>query len=89
MAGTTVAYGVDREKALSSVTLNTARILGIDKSTGSLEVGKDANLLITSGDLLDMKESVTDEAYIQGRKINLTNKQKQLMQKFADKYSLK
>ncbi|MNE21908.1 hypothetical protein D3C80_1150900 [compost metagenome] len=57
--------------------------------TGSLESGKDANLLITEGDLLDMKDSKIDEAYIQGRKINLNNKQKQLMQKFADKYNLK
>ncbi|POY35584.1 amidohydrolase [Solitalea longa] len=89
MAGTTVAYGVDKEKALSTITLNTAKILGIDKITGSIEVGKDANILIVEGDLLDMKDSAVEQAFIQGREIDLNNKQKQLMHKFSDKYSMK
>ncbi|UKJ07470.1 amidohydrolase family protein [Solitalea lacus] len=89
MAGTTVAYGVEKEKALASVTLNTAKILGIDKKTGSIEVGKDANLLLVNGDLLDMKSSNIEQAFIQGRQIDLNNKQKQLMRKFSDKYNLK
>ncbi|MCO4294337.1 amidohydrolase family protein [Solitalea sp. MAHUQ-68] len=88
MAGTTVAYGVEKEKALSSITLNTAKILGIDRITGSIEAGKDANLLIVKGDLLDMKDSNVEQAYIQGRQIDLNNKQKLLMRKFSDKYSM-
>jgi imidazolonepropionase-like amidohydrolase len=87
MAGTTVAYGVEKEKALSTITLNTAIILGIDKLTGSLETGKDANLVISEGDLLDMRSSKVEQAFIQGRKIDLNNKQKQLMQKFTEKYT--
>ncbi|MGZ4056568.1 MAG: amidohydrolase family protein, partial [Bacteroidia bacterium] len=54
-AGTAAAYGLTKEQALRSITLNTAKILGIDKTTGSIEVGKDANIFISTGDALDMR----------------------------------
>lgn len=88
-AGTASTYGLTKEQALSAVTLNTARILGIDKSTGSLEVGKDANISISTGDLLDIRSSVVTQAFIQGREINLDNKQKQLYERYKYKYGLK
>ncbi|MBP9881995.1 MAG: amidohydrolase family protein, partial [Chitinophagales bacterium] len=78
MAGTTVAYGVSKEDALKSITSNTAKILGIDSRTGTLETGKDANIIISTGDLLDMKSSNIERAFIQGRDISLDNAQKQL-----------
>lgn len=87
-AGTAAAYGLSREEALQAITLNPARILGVSDRTGSLEAGKDANIVITSGDILDMKESVVTEAYIQGRKIDLDNKQKQLYNRYLHKYQL-
>lgn len=86
IAGTTAAYGLDKEQALSAVTLNTAKILGIDKQTGSVEAGKDANLVVSTGDLLDMRTNNVTLAYIQGRKISLDNKQKYLYDKFENKY---
>lgn len=89
MAGTTAAYGISKEDALSSVTLNTAKILGIDQVTGSIEVGKDANIIISSGDVLDMKSSIIEVALIQGRMIDLVNKQKDLYEKYMKKYGLK
>lgn len=89
MAGTTAAYGVSKEDALASVTLNTAKILGIDQVTGSIEVGKDANIVISSGDILDMKSSIIEVALIQGRLIDLGNKQKDLYEKYMNKYGLK
>ncbi|HEY1869837.1 MAG TPA: amidohydrolase family protein, partial [Chitinophagaceae bacterium] len=52
-AGTAAAYGLTKEEALQSVTLNAAKILGIDDRTGSIEAGKDANIVISDGDLLD------------------------------------
>jgi imidazolonepropionase-like amidohydrolase len=88
-AGTASTYGLTKEQALSAVTLNTARILGIDKSTGSLETGKDANIIISTGDLLDMRSSVVTHAFIQGREINLDNKHKQLYERYKYKYGLK
>lgn len=88
-AGTASAYGLTKEEALSAVTLNAAKILGIDKTTGSLETGKDANIAVSTGDILDMKSSVITRAFIQGREINLDNKQKQLYEKYEKKYGLK
>jgi imidazolonepropionase-like amidohydrolase len=89
MAGTAVAWGMDKEKALSAITLNTAKVLGIDKTTGSLEAGKDATLFISTGDALDMRTNHVEKAFIQGRDINLDNLHKQLDKKFSEKYGLK
>jgi imidazolonepropionase-like amidohydrolase len=88
-AGTAAAYGLDKEEALSSITLNTAKILGIDDVTGSIEVGKDANLFISEGDILDMRGNQLSKAFIQGRDISLDNKQKQLYERYKYKYKIK
>jgi hypothetical protein len=88
LAGTMSAYGLTREEALSAITLNPAKILGIADRTGSLENGKDANIVICQGDLLDMKTSVVTHAFIQGRAINLDNKHTQLYNRYKYKYNL-
>ncbi|WP_419702001.1 amidohydrolase family protein [Mucilaginibacter sp. NFX135] len=88
-AGQAVGYGLTKEQALSMITLNNAKILGIDKTTGTLETGKDANLFISKGDALDMIGLDVETAFIQGRNINLDNLHKQLYKKFSDKYGLK
>jgi imidazolonepropionase-like amidohydrolase len=88
-AGTAVAYGLTKEQALQAITLNPARILGIADKAGSLEVGKDANLVISEGDILDMRTSRITDAFIQGRKIDLTDKHKQLNEKYQQYYGIK
>lgn len=88
-AGTAVAYGLEKEEALSAITLNTAKILGIDAITGSIEVGKDANIIISEGDILDMRGNQLSKAFIQGRDISLDNKQKQLYERYKYKYKIK
>lgn len=88
-AGTAAAYGLSKEEALSAITLNAAKILGVDKTTGSLEPGKDANMVVSSGDILDMRTNNITRAYIQGRELNLDNKQKQLYERYKYKYGLK
>lgn len=88
-AGTAVAYGLTKEEALAAITLNAAKILGIDQTTGSIETGKDANIIISEGDILDMKSSIVTDAFIQGRKLDLTDKNKQLYERYKYKYSLK
>jgi imidazolonepropionase-like amidohydrolase len=88
-AGTMAAYGLSKEEALSAITLNAAKILGIDKQTGSIEVGKDANFIISQGDLLDMVTSKVTDAFIQGRQIDLNNTQTQLFEKYKKKYGIK
>lgn len=89
MAGTVATWGLGKEKALQTITLNTAKILGVDKTTGSIEIGKDATLFISAGDALDMKTNKVEQAFIQGRSINLDNLHKQLDKKFSDKYGIK
>jgi imidazolonepropionase-like amidohydrolase len=88
-AGTSIAYGLDKEEALKATTLNAAKILGIDDRTGSIEVGKDANIVICKGDIFDMRSSIVTEAFIQGRKVSLENKQTQLYERYKHKYNIK
>lgn len=88
-AGTAIAYGLDYEKAVAMLTLNPAKILGIDDKVGSIEVNKDASFIISSGDVFDMRTSNIEKAYINGRTINLDTHQKRLYRKFSKKYSQK
>ena len=88
-AGTAAAYGLTKEEALSAITLNPAKILGIDKRTGSIETGKDANIVISQGDILDMRSSQISLVMIEGRIVNLTDKHKQLYERYKYKYDLK
>jgi imidazolonepropionase-like amidohydrolase len=85
-AGQAAGFGLPKEVAVSAITLNTAKILGIDQTCGSLEPGKDATLFISEGDALDMLGCIVTAAFIQGREINLDNKQKQLGRRFEEKY---
>ncbi|MEL6358042.1 MAG: amidohydrolase family protein [Bacteroidota bacterium] len=84
--GTAVAYGLPYERAIQSITLNAAKILGIDETYGSLEAGKSATLIVVDGDVLDMRTSEVEMAFIDGRKVDLDNKQAELERKFREKY---
>ncbi len=87
-AGTAVAYGLQKEEALQAITLNAAKILGIADRTGSIEAGKDANIVVSDGDILDMRSNKISKAFIQGRDIDLHNKQTQLFDRYKYKYSI-
>lgn len=89
VAGTTAGFGLNKEEALQLITLNNAKILGIDSILGSLEEGKKATFLISNGDILDMKESLIEQAFIDGKAIDLDNKQLRLYNKYKEKYNLK
>lgn len=89
LAGTAATYGLTKEEALASVTLNTAKILGIDSRVGSLEQGKDATLFVSTGDALDMKTNNVEWAFIRGKKLDLGNEQKALNEKYLKKYGVK
>lgn len=89
LAGTCAAFGLDKEVALQLITSNTAKLLGIDGSCGTLETGKDATLFISEGDALDMRTNKLTTAFIQGRTINLDTFQTKLSDKFKAKYGQK
>ena len=86
LAGTTVAFGLNKEQALQLITLNAAKILGIDDQYGSLEVGKSATLFISDGDALDMRTNQLIHAFIDGREISLDTHQTKLWKRYSNKY---
>lgn len=88
-AGTAAAYGLSKEEALAAISLNAAKIMGMADQTGSIEAGKDANIVVSDGDILDMRTSNVTDAFIQGRKIDLTDKHKLLNERYEQKYDLK
>jgi hypothetical protein len=51
-------------------------------------VGKDANIVVSSGDILDMRSNNITHAFIQGRMVNLTDKHKQLYERYKYKYGI-
>lgn len=84
-AATAVAYGLPRDAALRSITLAAAQILGIDDAVGSIETGKHATLIVTSGDPLEVTTNV-EIAFIAGRRIDLSNKQTVLAEKYRERF---
>ena len=63
-----VKEGLDRETALRAITINPARVLGLDSRLGSIAVGKDADLVLWSGDPLDVMQRAL-HVYIAGREV--------------------
>jgi len=86
LAGTAAAYGMEKEEALKTITLNTAKALGVDNRVGSIEVGKDATLFVSEGDALDMRGNNITHAFISGKLVTLDNKQEALYNRYSDKY---
>jgi imidazolonepropionase-like amidohydrolase len=80
-AGISVAHGLSEEEAIKAITINPARILGVDDQVGSLEVGKTANVVIWSDSPIQMKARVL-EVIINGKRIPLTSVQTRLRDKF-------
>lgn len=83
-AGVAVAFGLPEEEALKAVTINAAEFMGIADKVGSLEVGKEATLLITTGTPLDMTTNIM-QSYIQGREIDMNDIQKHFFTKYLEK----
>ncbi|CAI9399003.1 amidohydrolase [Aestuariimicrobium sp. T2.26MG-19.2B] len=63
-----VKEGLDRRTGIESVTINPARILGLDDRVGSIETGKDADLALWSGDPLDIYSRV-ETVWVDGRQV--------------------
>jgi imidazolonepropionase-like amidohydrolase len=85
VAATAAAYGLPREIALRSVTVDAAEILGVGDKLGSIDIGKRATLIVTTGDPLEITTDVI-MAYIDGRQIDLGSRHKSLYMKYREKY---
>ena len=81
-AGQALAYGLSYEQALAGLSLNTAKILGIDDRLGTLSLGKEASFFLSKGDALDMSTQVITAAYLRGQALDLQDKQKKLNTKY-------
>lgn len=84
-AGNAAAYGLTPEQALQAITLKPAEFLGVADRLGSIEVGKQATLVISAGDLLDPIGQDVEQLFIEGRQVDLNNRHKQLYSKYKQK----
>lgn len=84
-AGQAVAFGLDPEVALRSVTLEPARILGLEDRLGSLDVGKDATLVVSRGNLLDPLTQRVTHLFLDGREVDLDHRHKRLERKYRER----
>jgi imidazolonepropionase-like amidohydrolase len=83
-AGYAATYGMPYDEAVKSITLNPAKIFGVDDRIGSISEGKIANLVVTNGDLLETMTQV-EMVFIRGRDIPLTSRQEQLYRQFINR----
>lgn len=88
-AGTAVAYGMDKEEALKMITSNLAKAIGVESRVGTIEVGKDATLFVSEGDVMDMKSCIVSHAFVSGKLVNLPTKQEELYERYSKKYGHK
>ncbi|MBY0497653.1 MAG: amidohydrolase family protein [Cyanobacteria bacterium] len=81
-AAISVAWGLDRDRALRAMTLDAATILGVADRVGSLEAGKIANFFVASGDPMEMKTQFT-HVFINGRSVGMKSKHTELYERFS------
>lgn len=83
--GTACAFGLAEEQGVKGLTLSAARVFGIDKTYGSLEVGKSATLFVSAGNALDVQGNIVEQAWIDGRAVDLSNRHKRLSKKYRER----
>lgn len=85
-AGTAVAYGLTEADAEKAITLWPAQIFGIDGQYGSLDLGKSATLFVSTGNALDARSQNVELAFIDGKEVDLDNRQTRLSKKYRERY---
>jgi imidazolonepropionase-like amidohydrolase len=83
-AGMAAAYGLSKADALKSVTLYPAQIMNVADRLGSIDVGKMANLVVTDGDLLEIRTHIR-YLFIDGRPVVLTSRHTELNDAFKNR----
>jgi hypothetical protein len=79
--GLAMAYGFDAEEALKSITINPARMFGVDKDYGSIEVGKVANVIVTTGDPIDIRSQIK-EVFVKGQRQKFDDRHTELYERY-------
>lgn len=88
ISGTAAGYGLTFEDVVQGLTLNTAKIFGIEERVGSLTKGKDATMFISEGNALEITGNKLTHAFIKGRTLDLRNEQTELYNRYMKKYGL-
>ena len=86
-AGTAAAFGLTKEEALKTITLNPAKILGIDDQIGTISIGKQASLFVSNGDALDIQSNSLSIAFIRGKQLNLDGSHQENFKIYSEKYN--
>ena len=81
-AGFAVGYGLPWEEAMKAVTINPAEIWGVADRLGSLDVGKQANVVVANGDPLDTRTDVK-HVFIAGQEVPLKSRQTELRDEYS------
>jgi imidazolonepropionase-like amidohydrolase len=84
VAAHAMAFGLPEDAALKSITLHPAEMLGVADRLGSLEPSKDATLVISTGNILDIRSQVTD-VWIAGQKTSLETRHTRLYEKYNNR----
>jgi imidazolonepropionase-like amidohydrolase len=82
-AGNAIAYGMDRDAALRAVTLAPAQMWDVADRYGSLEPGKDADVVVWSGDPFELMTRA-EHVFIRGREVPKDTRQQQLFERYRD-----
>lgn len=82
-----ISYGLPEDAALQALTLNPARFFGVDNRLGSIDAGKDANLIVLDGTPFRVKTRVVTEL-IGGKVMDLSNHQTRLYEFYKKKYGI-
>ncbi|UCC39117.1 MAG: amidohydrolase family protein [Candidatus Aminicenantes bacterium] len=84
-ASRAAAFGLDRREALKGVTIYPAQIFGVDEILGSLEKGKVATIILTDGDILELRTNIK-HVFIDGKEVDLSNRYTELLEKYKKRY---
>jgi imidazolonepropionase-like amidohydrolase len=82
--GTAVGFGLPRDVAIRAITLTPAQLLGVDRVVGSIEPGKIANLVVSRGDPLEIRSTIT-HVFVKGVPVSLDSRHTQLYEKYKNR----
>lgn len=88
-AGMAATFGMKKEEALKLITLNPAKILGVDDRLGTIAIGKDASLFVSKGDALDVQTNDLTHAFIRGKSLTLDGSHQENFKRYSKKFGLK
>lgn len=83
-AGFAAAYGMGKEEALKAVTINSAEVFGVADKLGSIEVGKDATLFVSTGDPFETRSQIR-HVFIDGFRVPMSNRHIRFYQEFLER----